>query len=352
MGLPRRLLLLLPLLLPLLLLPRASTALLVGGSVVPHGDFALVPALLDPASANYSRALALHVAARASAAALRDARPDVVLLVAPHAVALTAAFAIYESSALLGTAVLGGDLHNASAPQLPFTAAAAGAPVFASALAANLSAAPAGSNVSGLLAFGDSVPMPIQWSEVVPMSLLADVLNGTGAGFPQVAVWAQPQRRLTCASCMVPELLALGAALAAFADAAPQRVWVLVSADLSHVHSAGVNPYPPNDAVAARFDAAVGVWAAALDRDALVVTAAGLADEALSCGFTGLVLLEGALRAARAAPFTPSLMAGPSAPTYYGMMVAVFAEASGAAPAAAAAAEAAAPRGLLRGAER
>ena len=53
--------------------------------------------------------------------------------------------------------------------------------------------------------------------------------------------------------------------------------------------------------------------------------AAAIADSALSCGFTGLVLLEGALGAA-ATPFASRLLAGPSAPTYYGMAVAVFEE--------------------------
>jgi hypothetical protein len=108
-----------------------------------------------------------------------------------------------------------------------------------------------------------------------------------------------------------------------------QRVLLLVSADLSHVHPAGVNPYPPNGAVAAAFDAAIGEWAAALDRDKLIVEAAALADDALSCGFTGMVLLEAALRASRGAPWAPRLLSGPSAPTYYGMVVAVF-EATGA----------------------
>lgn len=304
--------------------PPAARAALVGASVVPHGDFALLPSLLAPGSANRTLAQALHNAAVASAAAIADARPDVVLLVAPHAIALTTDFAVYESSALLGTALVGGDLHNDSAPLYPFTASAAGAPAFAASLAANLTASLAGANVSGLLAFGDAAPGPLQWSEVVPISLLASALNGSLPGQPGVVVWAQPQRRLVCASCMVPELLALGAALAAFADDGPARVFVVVSADLSHVHSAAVNPYPPDDAVADAFDAAVGQWAAALDREALVGRAASLADDALSCGFTGLVLLEGALRASRSAPWKPSLLAGPSAPTYYGMAVATF----------------------------
>ena len=322
-----------------LLAPAPAGGILVGGVVVPHGDFAILPSLLAPGTANYSLAQALHDAAVGPATdAIIAARPDVVLLIAPHAIALTTDFAIYESSLLAGAAAVGGDLHNSSTPLVPFFAAAAGAPAFATALAANLSASAAGANVSGLLAFGDAVPGQLQWSEVIPLSLLSAALNGSSpspsstslsSSRPGLVVWAQPQRRLVCASCMVPELLALGGALAAFADDSVQRVLLLVSADLSHVHPAGVNPYPPNGAVAAAFDAAVGEWAAALDRDKLIVEAAALADDALSCGFTGMVLLEAALRASRGAPWAPRLLSGPSAPTYYGMVVAVF-EATGA----------------------
>ena len=120
---------------------------------------------------------------------------------------------------------------------------------------------------------------------------------------------------------MVPELLTLGEGLAGALRARPERAWILVSADLSHVHPAGVNPYPPNGPVAAAFDGAMGRWAAALDEGALM-EAAAVADEALSCGFTGAVLLHGALR--RSGAWAPRLLAGPSAPTYYGMLVADF----------------------------
>ena len=310
----------------LLLLLSPAAALLVGGGVLPHGDFSLMPSLLEPGP-NRTLAQALHDAAVGPAtAALLAARPDIVLLIAPHAIALTTEFAVYESSAIAGAALVGGDLHNASAPLYPFYAAAEGSPAFATALAANLSAR--GANVSGLLAFGDSVPAPLQWSEVIPLNLLAAALNGSAApGRPSVVVWTQPQRRLICASCMVPELLALGAALAAFADARAERFYVLVSADLSHVHPADINPYPANASAAEAFDAAIGAWAAGFPRarSRLVVDAAAIADSALSCGFTGLVLLEGALGAA-ATPFASRLLAGPSAPTYYGMAVAVFEE--------------------------
>ena len=295
----------------------SSHSVLVGASVLPHGDFALFPSLLPPGP-NRTLAAALHAAALASLTRLTAASPTTVLLIAPHALALSNAFALYESSALAGTALIGGDLHNSSTPLLPVSVSAPGAPLLATQLAAALAAQ--GQNVSGLLPFGDAVPGPLQWSEVVPMALLAPLLNASARG-PSLLVWSQPLRRLSCAACMVPELLALGESLARLLAASEERVWLLASADLSHVHPAGTNPYPANGAVAEAFDGAMGRWAAALDEGALM-EAARFADEALSCGFTGCVLLHGALR--EAGGREARLLAGPSWPTYYGMMVADF----------------------------
>lgn len=93
---------------------------------------------------------------------------------------------------------------------------------------------------------------------------------------------------------------------------------------------AGVNPYPPNATVADAFDGALGDWAASLNETALLSTAAGLADSALSCGFTGIVLLHGLLRAGTGGlgAWAPTLAAGPLAPTYYGMLVSTVLPAS------------------------
>ena len=73
-------------------------------------------------------------------------------------------------------------------------------------------------------------------------------------------------------------------------------------------------------------NAAVGKWASspATHAMSLLDTAARLESRALSCGFTSLVLLHGALRSdwARFGP-TAQLLAN-RAPTYYGMLVAIF----------------------------
>ena len=96
---------------------------------------------------------------------------------------------------------------------------------------------------------------------------------------------------------------------------------------------AAVNPYPANASVAAAFDSAIGAWAGSLNETALLVDAAGVADAAMSCGFTGIVLLHGALRAGVGGlgAWVPALTAGPSAPTYYGMLVATVTRAAAAA---------------------
>lgn len=93
-----------------------------------------------------------------------------------------------------------------------------------------------------------------------------------------------------------------------------------------------MNPYPPNASVAAAFDSAVGAWAGSLNETALLVDAAGVANAAMSCGFTGIVLLHGALRAGAGGlgAWAPALTAGPSAPTYYGMLVATVTRAAAA----------------------
>lgn len=88
----------------------------------------------------------------------------------------------------------------------------------------------------------------------------------------------------------------------------------------------------PSDALSARvcpcvsqpFDLACGSWASTLSPAPLLQTATALVDRALSCGFTGLVMLHGLLtEAGGPSTWQPALWAL-GHPTYYGMMVASF----------------------------
>ena len=95
------------------------------------------------------------------------------------------------------------------------------------------------------------------------------------------------------------------------------------TSDLAHTHLAS-GPYGYSKA-AEPFDQAVGQWASTLEPKPLLVTARSLVADALSCGYTGLVLLHGMLSSGVAGEWAP--MHQPFAlehPTYYGMMVSGF----------------------------
>lgn len=193
-------------------------------------------------------------------------------------------------------------------------------------------------NLSTLSAFADAEPFPLRWGEVIPLALIQRSLD---LNRTSVLLLSQPSRRRTDSVSMIPELRALGGALFKTLDAWALRVAVVISADLAHTHLAS-GPYGFSPA-AAPFDAACGRWAQTLDSHWLTAEAVQYVDRALSCGFTGLVMLDGLLQAAVAERppakrrpqnhpvrdpsnpgprWVPALLAI-AHPTYYGMMVAV-----------------------------
>ena len=121
---------------------------------------------------------------------MAEQRPDLILLIAPHAIALTNDFAVYTVSNASGTALIGGDLHNASTELVPFTVAVEGAPDLANNLVATLRVV----NVTALLPWADSEPAPLRWSEVVPLWFMASVTNYSASPTrPGVIIWSLPE---------------------------------------------------------------------------------------------------------------------------------------------------------------
>ena len=100
----------------------------------------------------------------------------------------------------------------------------------------------------------------------------------------------------------------------------PERTVVVISADLAHTHLKS-GPYGFSTA-AEPFDKACGAWVTTQDSDKLVVEAASYVDKALSCGFTGLVMLDGILKASPV-DWESRLLVN-FHPSYYGMMLASF----------------------------
>ena len=292
-----------------------TLAKVVGAAIVPHGDFAYDPSLVH----NQNGSFEVHNAAKAAGRYLSRLEPDIIFLSTPHGVALSNDFAFYQNDLAAGFAAVGGDLHNASV--VPYNV-----PLNVS-LDANLTSellsilrASGQTNVSALSSFANSEPQAIRWGEVIPLTFVEPAQLRSA----QLVMLSQPLRRYTAAAEMVPELLSLGHAVFQALDALPLRVALLMSSDLAHTHLAS-GPYGYSPA-AMPFDAAVGKWASspATHAMSLLDTAARLESRALSCGFTSLVLLHGALRSdwARFGP-TAQLLAN-RAPTYYGMLVAIF----------------------------
>lgn len=195
----------------------------------------------------------------------------------------------------------------------------------------------AGHNVSGLQGWSGTYSFPLQWGELIPMNdvnvtaaTAGEMTNKT----TKLILWMQPARRKTGAQ-MVPELLQVGADIAQFFEQIPEKVVVIISSDLAHTHSAD-GPYGYSEA-AQPFDDAIGQWISDIDANAnsLLVTARDLSSKALSCGFTGLVMLHGMLkqvaiighRTKADVPFDKmwnSTLLCNFHPTYFGMAVGQF----------------------------
>jgi aromatic ring-opening dioxygenase LigB subunit len=173
-----------------------------------------------------------------------------------------------------------------------------------------------GENVTGLLNFADSEPEALRWGEVVPLWFMRKWLNSS-----HTLIMSMPQRRYVGSGApMVDELLEVGRLTREYLDSVFERVLVVVSSDLAHTHLAS-GPYGFSPA-AEPFDEAVGRWGSTLNRSELTEAAASFAPDALSCGFTGLVFLDGVLGRDRER-WQPRNLAN-FHPTYYGMMVASF----------------------------
>jgi aromatic ring-opening dioxygenase LigB subunit len=97
---------------------------------------------------------------------------------------------------------------------------------------------------------------------------------------------------------MVDELLQVGQRLFQWMETRSERIAVLVSADLSHTHRID-GPYGYSPA-SQQFDTAVAKWASnnpcsKNNTHALLHVATSLQPKALSCGFTGMIILHGML---------------------------------------------------------
>jgi len=315
----------------LVALVRQAAGALVGAAVLPHGDFAFDPSLLQGLadSKDYDQANALHHGSLQAASFVTGLQPDVIVLTTPHGLETSWDLVFYGNSYLKGSAVVGGDLiesfaakhHGATGfAQYDVSLNVRGASTLSGVL---LDAAiKTGSNATLLKSWQDVLPQELHWGEVLPLELIR---RAAGArGLPPVAVVGLPLARYNFTSAVAGGVRKMGQALGrALARDITQRVAFVVSTDLSHRHwsntSFGFSPE------AQPFDDSIGRWASSLDTGALLDSKMlARADHIYSCGYLGLVLLHGVLEGA-GEMVSSKLTAAPAAPTYYGMMAATFA---------------------------
>ena len=299
-----------------LYLLQPITAIIIGGAVIPHGDFAYDPSLIH----NANNSLLIHNASVALGETLISLQPDIIFLITPHGIALTNDFAISLSSNGTGYATIGDDLHNASYPVYNVPMNFPLAPTLSTNLVNYLRNQHP--NITGILPWADSEGFPLRWGEIIPLTFLSSLINNSYTSTtPEVLIWSQPLRRYNDSVSMIPELLEIGDLLYNYFENLSYRTLIIVSADLAHTHLNPVQPYPPCEC-ATTFDNACTNWAITLNSSSLLIDAAAVVDDALSCGYTGMVILHGII-SNRNPKFIPQLLAY-AAPTYYGMLVASF----------------------------
>eukprot|EP00727_Mastigamoeba_balamuthi_P008894 m51a1_g4627 hypothetical protein (307) ;mRNA; f:317241-318356 len=289
---------------------RVAESRIVGAFVVPHGGSALDPesfAARDPAARENARAL--HNCAAAAGLDIAALKPDIIYLSSPHGIAHRVDVSLYANDKAEGFAPTDDERVKVSIGPIDL------APDVAASLAQYLGNR--GHNVSTITAYSAAEAAPLRWGEVVPLWFARPAL----AAGAKVVVATQPTRRIDDTAAMVPEMLSLGASLHRALDSLEQRVVVVVSCDLAHTHDPS-GPYGYSDA-AAPFDDAVARWAREGDRAALVADARAYVNKALSCGYLGLVTLQGAVDEAEHGQWKSAVCAV-SHPEYYGMMVATF----------------------------
>jgi aromatic ring-opening dioxygenase LigB subunit len=287
---------------------------LIAAAVIPHGDFAYDPTLLDRGTPARGAAEQMARAARRAGIFISNTDPDIVILSTPHGIELTHDYGLYLGSHARGFATIGLDLANSTKYKVHLSQINL-APALSNDLMSKLS----NESVSGILPFANSEDMPLRWGEVIPLLMIPKANS-----IRQHIIWSHPLRRYTQASEMVPELVRLGGLLFEWAEAIPLTIAIVISSDLSHTHQAD-GPYGYSN-TSESFDHAVGEWAAdpCHRASSLLKIARSLQDNAKSCGFTGLVLLHGALCHNESVnDFDTTMIANRNA-TYYGMMAATF----------------------------
>ncbi|MFX1253263.1 MAG: hypothetical protein ACFFCZ_16765 [Promethearchaeota archaeon] len=273
---------------------------LIGAFILPHGSI-----ILDPSKdAVPVQAKELHDAMQDTVRMIEKLQPDLVFFSTPHGIALSHDFGIYMNQTGSGSAEWEGEYTDFKVKVEFDQTISAQLHNF---LKKNKVA------ISGITTYSAGLEAPLRWGEVVPLWFLKDLPFK-----PKYLIMSQPSRRYEQAVDMIPELIDLGKVLKNYFDLLEKKVVVIISADLAHTHSAS-GPYKYSE-IAEPFDNLIERWATTLNADLLLKNASSLLNQALCCGYTGFVILQGLLEGTE---FQPKVLIRAN-PTYYGMLVAEY----------------------------
>jgi aromatic ring-opening dioxygenase LigB subunit len=311
----------------ILVVQRRSVAILYRAAILPHGDEAFDPTRFAPGTESRRAADHISKAAHDTGWWLRDgAAPlerrdagrggsgsslkSLLLVSSPHGVTLSNDFAVYVG----GATPIASGMATIGATDDPLYTVHLDSIGLASARALDLIAYLNHPNVTGF----DLADTPLRWGEVIPLLFTKQRTRNH-------LFWTYPLRRFNESVAMIPELLDIGQRLGRWFDSLPEEVSIIISGDLAHRHRAD-GPYGYSNA-SQPMDEALGRWATSPCENAndLLQTAASLQNQALSCGFTGFVLLHGVLCGDYpwVDKWTSQVLVNRNA-TYFGMMVAQF----------------------------
>ena len=330
-----------------------ANAVIVGGALLPHGDFALDPTFFSNGTVERNVADDVAKGARRAGqwiAGLRyrqnlyrhqnsvrrvdygydlEKEPLIVLMTTPHGIKLDYDYGIYVSSKGSGTATIGLDCightmkdandGSQQCQRKPYNVTLQNIDLAPTSLVKNLLTNLKEDKrhpVSGIFSYNDEAPIPLNWGEIIPLLLLPNIERYKTASSVKSLknsilplIWTFPYRRYDHSVDMVPELLQVGADIMDWAQKRPEKIAIIVSGDLSHTHQSN-GPYGYSPA-SSPYDHAIGRWAGGKSNgtavgsrrvwdpcqpeatDALLNRAKNLQPNALSCGFTGYVMWHG-----------------------------------------------------------
>lgn len=261
--------------------------------------------ILDPTKEGMPNQIGpLHNAMQLMGEMIANSEPDLIFLSTPHGIALTDDYGLYANQIAQGTAEWDNEYVDYKI-QIP--------------LDQDVTEScyqwlkKQGLPVTKITSFSSTMPIPLRWGEVVPLWFLKNIDT-------KYVIMTQPTKRHDQSHTMIPELLQLGRHLARFFSQDSHKITIIISGDLAHTHlSKGPYGYSKKAAI---FDNFIEQWirSAGKNPSLLLIKAAEVLDEALCCGFTGFVLLQGILETI---PLEFMLNAS-GHPTYYGMAVATY----------------------------